>query len=84
MPRNLEEITRAYWEVRSAVHHPAAPAMPAGDALKAINKMDFLRPTDWKLSALMHETKYDIIEGNSEWRERRQVAGSVLTLRTKD
>jgi len=84
MARDLEAITQDYWAVSSAVKHPAAPVMTTSDALRKLNSSDRLRPTDWRLSALMHTIKFDIIEGHSEWRERRQVAGSVSTLPTKD
>lgn len=84
MARNLEGITLAFWEVRSAVHHPAAPVMSTEKALNKLCLSDRLRPTDWRLSELMHEVRYDIIEGNSEWRERRRVAGSVSTLLTSE
>lgn len=83
MARDLEGITLAYWEVRSAVYHPEAPPISAEQALKKLGQADFLRPTDWKLDALMHEVRFDIIEGNSEWREQRRVAGSVSILPTK-
>ena len=84
MARNLEAITLAYWEVRTAVHLPDTSPMSASEANKKLNKMDLLRPTDWRLSALMHEVKFDIIEGNTEWRDKRQVVGSVSMLHTKD
>ena len=84
MARDLEGITLAFWEVRTAVHHPTAPPMSAEQALKKLGLSDYLRPTDHRLSAYMHEVRFDIIEGNSEWRERQQVAGSVSTLHTTD
>ncbi len=84
MARDLEGITKAYWDVRVAVYHPKAPRMSTEQALKKLGLSDLLRPEDWRLSAVMHEVRYDIIEGNDQWRERQQVAGSISTLRTKD
>lgn len=84
MARDLRKITAAYWRVRSAVHHPDAPSLTTGEALQLLSSSDMLRPTDWRLTHLMHEVRYDIVEGNTRWRERRQVAGSISTLRMKD
>lgn len=83
MARDLEAITLAYWTVRTAVHHPEAPDMTTEEAFNLLRKSDRLRPTDWRLSAAMHEISYDIVEGNTEWREQRQGAGSISILRTK-
>ncbi len=84
MARDLEGITKAFWEVRLAVYHPEASKMSTEQALKRLGLSDKLRPEDWRLSALMHEVRFDIIEGNSGWREQQQEVGSVSTLRTKD
>ena len=83
MARDLESITLDYWCVRSAVYHPSAPNMTTSDALRRLNSSDRLRPTDWRLSALMHDVRFDIIEGHSEWREKQRVAGSISILPTK-
>jgi len=84
MARDLEGITLAYWEVRTAVHLPEAPAMTTEKALKKLLLSDKLRPEDWRLSALMHNVRYDIIEGNTEWRDKQLATGSISTLPTKD
>ena len=82
--RDLDTITLNYWEVSTAVKHPDAPSMSTEKALKKLQVADRLRPSDWRLAALFHDIRYDIIEANTTWREKRQVAGSVSILRTKD
>ncbi len=84
MGRNLEQITSDYWEVSTALNTPGSDPLSAESALKALNSSDTLRPTDWRLAELMHTLRYDIIEGNTGWRERRQAVGSVSTLHTRD
>ncbi len=84
MARDLEAITLNYWKVGNAVRHPDAPSMSCEKAFKLLRASDKLRPTDWRLSDLMHVIQFDIVEGNDEWRDKRRVAGSVSTLRTKD
>ena len=82
----LEEITANYWEVSKFLRDPDAPGnISAGDALKALGSSDHLRPTEWRLMELMHVITYDIIEGNTKWREheQQQAASSVSTLPTK-
>jgi hypothetical protein len=80
--KRLEQITSDYWDVSTALKHPDAPGMSAEDAFKKLNSSDRLRPEEWRLSENMHIVRYDIIEGNDEWREKQQVHGSVLTLPT--
>lgn len=82
MSRPLEEITQAYWRVRMAVHHPDYPDMTTEEAFALLRTSDLLRPTDWRLSAAMHEISFDIVEGNTEWREQRKAAGSISILPT--
>lgn len=85
MGRNLERITSDYWEVGVALNHPDSAALTAEDALGALRSSDMLRPTDWRLMELMHTLRYDIIEGNTGWREtRRTGTNSVSILHTKD
>ncbi len=84
MARNLEHITQDYWRVSHGLKSPNAPVLTVEKALGALNSSDMLRPTDWRLNELMHTIRFDIIEGNSEWREEQRVAGSLLTLPTRD
>ncbi len=83
MARDLIRITKDYWAVSHALKAPDGGALTTGDALKLLNSSDKLRPTDWRLRDLMHTIRYDIIEGHSEWREKRRVVGSVSILPTK-
>ena len=85
----LERIAKCYWAVGTALRHPDAPAVSTEKALKALNTSDQLRPQDAKemrLSAEMHTLRYDIIEGNTEWRsnESRKVINSTLIQFTKN
>lgn len=84
--RNLERITSDFWEVSVALNHPDSEALTAESALKALNSSDTLRPTDWHLAALMHDLRYDIIEGNTGWRqsEKQRAVGSASILPIKD
>ena len=83
--RNLERITSDFWEVSVALNHPDSAALTAESALKALNSSDTLRPTDWRLAASMHDLRYDIIEGNTGWREtRRNGTSSISTLPMRD
>ncbi len=84
MARDLEAITLNYWKVSSAVNHPTAPSMSCEKAFKLLALSDKLRPTDWRLSKLMHDIRFDIVEGNSEWREKQRATGSVSILPMKD
>ena len=84
MARDLEQITLAYWKVRMAVHHPTyREDMTNEEAFELLRMQDYLRPTDCRLKHSMHEISYDIVEGNTEWREQRRMAGSVSTLPTR-
>jgi hypothetical protein len=82
--RRLEEITEAYWAVGTALRHPDAPGLSCEHALALLNKGDKLRPEEWRLRELMHTARFDIIEGNTEWREKQQAIGSISTLPTRD
>ncbi len=83
MGRNLERITSDYWEVGVALNHPDSDPLSAESALKTLNSSDTLRPTDWRLSELMHTLRYDIIEGNTGWREKQRAIGSASILPMK-
>ena len=80
----LESIALAYWEVGTALRHPDAPACTTSHALRTLNESDRLRPTESRLSEEMHTLRYDIIEGNQEWRtpdgNKQKVQGSALIL----
>ncbi len=80
----LEQITADYWNVSITLRHPDAPgALTTADALGALNSSDRLRPEEWRLQDLMHVIRYDIIEGNTKWREQLRVVNSVSTLPTR-
>lgn len=80
--KRMEAIITAYWEVGTALRHPTAPAVSTERALKLLNQSDRLLPNaaEVNLSANMHTLRYDIIEGNTEWREKHVVQGSALIL----
>ena len=81
--RRLEQITVDYWAVSSALRHPTAPDMTAGNALTQINSSDRLRSEEWRLTDLMHVLRFDLIEGNTKWREHPQEINSRSTPPTK-
>ena len=83
-PTRLEQTTMDYWVVSRAVRDPDAPGLECGDALGMLNSSDRLRPEEWRLADLMHVIRYDIIEGNTKWREQLQVVNSVSTLPTME
>ena len=82
--RRYERIAQSYWQVGHAVRHPAAPPISTETALKVLNASDRLRPDEHKLRDQMHILRYDIIEGNDKWREKRVVHGSRLIQLTRD
>lgn len=79
----LEAVTKAYWLASYGLRHPDAPPIATGTALKALCSSDRLRPEEWKLAELMHVVRYDIIEGNTQWRGNQKVRGlaSILPMR---
>ncbi len=80
----LEQAVSDYWRVSRTLRDPDAPGVITTErALRALNSSDQLRPEEWRLSKLMHVLRYDIIEGNTKWRDRRRVVNSVLILPTK-
>lgn len=82
--RRLEQITIDYWEVSNALRHDKPhKELSVGDALTQINSSDRLRPEEWRLADLIHVLRFDLIEGNTKWREQPQVANSTSTLPTK-
>ena len=82
--RRFEQIASDYWAVSYALRDPLSPAISCQEALGLTRSADRLRPEEHQLRELMHIILYDIIEGNTGWREKRRVVGSVLTLHTKD
>jgi hypothetical protein len=78
--KRLEHIISAYWEVGTALRHPDAPALTTEQAFKRLGKARRLRPEEWKLAEQMHTLKFDIIEGNTQWRhgEQQKVQDSKL------
>lgn len=80
----FEKAVHDYWAVGIAVRHPDAPAMSTEKALRSLNSMDRLRPTEYKLSGFMHTLKFDIIEGHQEWREKPKAQSSRLIQFTRE
>lgn len=85
--KRLEEVITAYWEIGTALRHPSAKAVSTERALKLLNQSDRLNAVagEHKLGANMHTLKYDIIEGNTEWRkhERQEVTRLASILHMK-
>lgn len=81
--RRLEQIVEDYWSVSTALRAPDAPDMTTETALHTLNSSDHLRLEEWRLMDLMHVIRFDIIEGNTKWREQRRVVNSVSILPTK-
>lgn len=69
---SLKDITHHYWMVGRACRVPDAPSMSTEEALKRLQSGDFLRPESWRLKDLMHVLKFDIVEGNTKWREQNK------------
>ena len=82
--RRFEQIASDYWAVSHSLNDPLSPAITCQEALRFVSSSDRLRPEEHLLRELMHVIRYDIIEGNTEWREKRLVVGSVLTLPIRD
>ncbi len=78
-----EQIASDYWAASNSLRDPVSPAISCKEALDLIGSSDRLRPEEWRLSELMHVIRYDIIEGNTGWREKQRAVGSVLILPTK-
>ena len=74
----LEKITQAYWEVGTALRNPTGKSITTEESFKLLLESDHCRPEEWKLTAEMHILRYDIIEGNSEWRGQKKVVNSTL------
>lgn len=83
MKRKLEHITQDYWVVSNALRNPDNPGMKCGLALTTINSADTLRPEEWRLIELVHVLRYDIIEGNTKWRDSQKVTHSASILPMK-
>ena len=84
--RRFEQIASDYWAVSHALNDPLSPAITCQEALGFVSSSDRLRPEEHLLRELMHVIRYDIIEGNTEWRsnEKRRVVGSILILPIRD
>ena len=82
--KRYEQIASDYWGASYSLRDPRSPAITCQEAFELISSADRLRPEEHRLRELMHVIRYDIIEGNTEWREKQQVVGSVLTLPTRD
>ncbi len=79
----LELITENYWLVSQALRDPSSAALSCEKALHAINSSDRLRPDEWRLRELVHTLRFDIIEGNTEWRANQRVRSSAPILPMK-
>ena len=84
----LEQIVNHYWRVSYELRSPRGAkcheVITTEDAISSVNEMDKLRPEDWRLREHMHVLMYDLIEGNSEWRDKRKETSSVSTLPMKN
>lgn len=79
----LEQSTYDYWLVSREVRAPdegVEDGITTEFALKILNSADCLRPEHWRLKEHMHVLRYDIIEGNTKWRTRKRIVGSISTL----
>ena len=77
MTTRLQLITLHYWEVSKAINVVGQPIITMEQAFKKLNHMDRLLPTEWRLIDLMHILKYDLIEGNTEWRAKKEETSSA-------
>ncbi len=84
MKGRLESITEDYWRVSQSLRDPDSPALTCEKALHIINSSDRLRPDEWGLRELMHTLRFDIIEGNTEWRGSQRVVGSASIMPMRD
>ena len=81
--KRYEQIASDYWDASYSLREPDSPAITCQKALELIGSSDCLRPEEHRLRDLMHVIRFDIIEGNTEWREKQQAVGSVLILPTR-
>ena len=69
----LEGIAQHYWKVSYELRRPRGSeshgVITTEQALHSLNEMDRLRPENWRLREHMHVLKFDLIEGNSSWRD---------------
>jgi hypothetical protein len=80
----LESIALAYWEVGTALRHPKPTTrMSTEEAFEKLRTKDLVRPTEWRLAENIHVLTFDIIEGHTGWREKREAHGSISTLPTR-
>jgi hypothetical protein len=57
--------------------------MSTEEAFEKLRTKDWLRPTEWRLAENIHVLTFDIIEGHTGWREKREAHGSISTLPTR-
>lgn len=69
----LEEVTIGYWRVSHALRSgddlPKAKVTTEA-AIKTCKAAEGLPPESWRLKELMHVLKFDIIEGDTKWRQQ--------------
>ena len=71
----LEKVTQGYWNISLCLNAPTYMhpfTITTEQALKICNQADKLAITWWRLRALLHDLKYDIIEGDTSWRQDPQ------------
>ena len=84
--KRFEQIAADYWDASYSLRDPESEAITCQEAFDLISSADRLRPEEHRLRDLMHVIRYDIIEGNTKWRdnEKQRVVGSVSILPTRD
>ena len=79
----LEQAAHDYWLVSREVRSPdegVENGITTEFALKILSSAERLRSEHWRLKEHMHVLRYDIIEGNTKWRNRKREVGSISTL----
>ena len=82
-PSRLQDITSNYWGVSNSLRSPDGAQLTHEQAFKKLLLADKLRPEEWRLAELMHTLRFDLIEGNTEWRDDEAETGSALILPMK-
>lgn len=64
----LEQGTLAYWTVVKGLREKTSK-ISSGEAITQCNIGDMLPPQHFKVKGLLHELKFDLIEGSDSWRK---------------
>lgn len=83
----LGKMTLHYWEVSKSTRAPVKDTdikMPYDLAFKKLFEAMNTRPEEWRLSDHVHVLRFDLVEGNTKWREREQGTSSIYTLPMKN